>query len=129
MMRLEHIAFNVHDPAELSAWYESNCGMTVRRRAGPPLFPHFLVDEAGLSLLEFYRNPDVPLPDYPAVDPYTHHIAFAVSDIAATLERLCATGATAIDTIKPNPAGDLAVFLRDPWGLPLQLVQRGKPLL
>ncbi len=128
-MRLEHVAFNVHDPAEVSAWYEAHLGMKVIRRAGAPMFAHFLADTSGLSLLEFYHNPDIAVPDYAAVDPWVHHIAFAVSDIEGNLARLVAAGGTAIGAPMSNPAGDVAVFVRDPWGLALQLVKRKEAML
>lgn len=128
-MRLEHIAFNVHDPAEVAAWYAAHLGMNIVRKAGAPLYPHFLADASGLSLLEFYHNPELPLPDYTQVDPYAHHIAFAVESVEGEMARLVTAGAVTVGVLHQNAAGDIALFLRDPWGLPLQLVQRREPLL
>lgn len=128
-MRLEHIAFLVHDPAEVAAWYETNLGMKVIRRAGPPMNAHFVADTSGLSLLEFYQHPTIPVPAYAEVDPWVHHIAFAVSDIEGELARLVAAGGTALGDPMTNPAGDVAVFVRDPWGLALQLVKRKEAML
>lgn len=128
-MRLEHVAFLVHDPAEVSAWYEANLGMKVIRQAGSPMFAHFLADGSGLSLLEFYQHPTVPVPVYAEIDPWIHHIAFAVTDIEGDLARLVAAGGTAVGTPLSNPAGDVAVFVRDPWGVALQLVKRQEAML
>lgn len=128
-MRLEHVAFLVHDPAEVSAWYEANLGMKVIRRAGSPMFAHFLADPSGLSLLEFYQHPTIPVPAYAEVDPWIHHIAFAVDDIEGQLVTLVAAGGTPLGDPLTNPAGDIAVFVRDPWGLALQLVKRQEAML
>ncbi len=128
-MRLEHVAFNVHDPAEVSAWYEAHLGMKVIRRAGAPMFAHFLADASGLSLLEFYHHPTIPVPVYAEVDPWIHHIAFAVTEIESDLARLVAAGGTALGGPLSNPAGDVAVFVRDPWGLALQLVKRQEAMV
>lgn len=128
-MRLEHVAFLVHDPAEVAAWYEAHLGMKVVRRAGAPMFAHFLADDSGLSLLEFYQHPTIAVPAYADVDPWIHHIAFAVTEIEATLARLVAAGGTAIGDPLSNPAGDVAVFVRDPWGVALQLVKRQEAML
>lgn len=98
--------------------------MTVVRRQDTVLRPHFLADSSGVSLLEFYHNAKVPLPDYAATDPFTHHIAFVVADVEAEAGRLIGGGATLAGEFLTNPDGDIAVFLRDPWGLALQLVQR-----
>jgi catechol 2,3-dioxygenase-like lactoylglutathione lyase family enzyme len=128
-MRLEHVAFNVHDPVEVSAWYCDHLGMTIVRRQDTLLRPHFLADSSGVSLLEFYHNANMPVPDYATTDPFTHHIAFVVDDIEAEAGRLVAGGATLAGSFLTNPDGDIAVFLRDPWGLALQLVQRTVAIL
>lgn len=128
-MLLEHIAFNVPEPAAAATWYVAQFSMRVVRSQTVNPFGHFVVDDAGRSLLEFYNNPGDAVPDLRAVHPLRHHIAFVTDDIAATWARLIAAGAQAVDEIVTTPAGDRLVFLRDPWGLPLQLVQRAKPLL
>ena len=110
-MLLEHIAFNVPDPMAAAAWYAAQFGMRVVRHQTVSPFAHFVVDEGGRSVVEFYNNPGDAVPDLFAVHPLRHHIAFLADDVVTT------------------PAGDRLVFLRDPWGLPIQLVQRARPLL
>ncbi len=56
-------------------------------------------------------------------------MAFAAPDLAATRERLLSAGATAEGDVQTNPAGDRLAMLRDPWGLPLQLVSRREPMI
>ena len=51
-MRLEHIAFNVSDPAALAAWYVANFDMKIVRSFDEPPYIHFLSDSAGKSLIE-----------------------------------------------------------------------------
>lgn len=56
--------------------------------------------------------------------PCVLHMAFSVGDVAGTRERLLAAGATAYDEVAVTPDGDEMTTLRDPWGLPFQLVKR-----
>ena len=128
-MLLEHIAFNVPDPSAAAAWYAAQFGMRVVRNQPVSPFAHFVVDAAGRSVVEFYNNPGDAVPDLFGVHPLRHHIAFLADDIVAARERLITAGAQPFDEIVTTPAGDRLAFLRDPWGLALQLVQRAKPLL
>lgn len=127
-MKLEHVAVNLSDPQAAAAWYAEHLGLRIVKAADTPPFVHFLADEGG-SMLEFYSNPAADLPDYAAMSPFTLHLAFTVQDIEAVFEKLLAGGATAAGKLEHTPAGDRIIFLRDPWGLTLQLVRRHAPLL
>jgi catechol 2,3-dioxygenase-like lactoylglutathione lyase family enzyme len=128
-MFIEHVALNVPEPAKVAQWYAQNLGMRIVRASDQSPYMHFVADEAGRGVIEFYCNPVAPVPDYPAMHPFTLHIAFAVEDMAAARARLLAAGATAVDEIVTTPAGDQLVFLRDPWGFTLQLAKRATPLV
>jgi catechol 2,3-dioxygenase-like lactoylglutathione lyase family enzyme len=128
-MNIEHIAFNVADPVALAAWYCRHLEMTVARRVEGPTNTHFLADESGRVVLEFYHRTDAPVPDYRAIAPMTLHIAFTVADIDGTRQRLESAGATRDGDTTVAANGDQLAFLRDPWGLTLQLVKRSKPLI
>ena len=52
---------------------------------------------------------------------------FSVQDAAAVRDRLIAAGATLISE-SGSLESSLLVFLRDPWGVTLQLCQRSRPL-
>ncbi len=123
-MRLEHIAFNVADPAGLAAWYSANLGMQVLRSFAEPPHIHFLADSAGKSLIEIYCDDDASLLPYAQHHATTFHLAFAVEDMEAERQRLVAAGASLDGDINERPNGDRLAFLRDPWGHALQLVQR-----
>lgn len=127
-MKFEHVALNLSDPQGAAAWYAEQLGLRLVKANDAAPFEHFLSDEGG-SVLEFYNNPAGDLPDYAAMNPFTLHLAFAADDLEAVFERLLAAGATAAGDIVETPAGDRLVFLRDPWGMALQLVQRRTPLL
>ncbi len=128
-MRLEHIAFNVNDPAALAAWYVANLDMALVRSFDEPPFIHFLSDSASKSLIEVYSNPLGEIIDYRAQHAVTFHLAFAVDDMDATRERLVAAGASLDGDIDHRANGDKLAFLRDPWGYAIQLVQRVKPMI
>ena len=123
-MRLEHIAFNVDDPAAVAAWYCQHLNMKILRSFDEPPWIHFLSDSAGKSLIEIYSNPLGSIIDYRQHHPVTFHLAFAVDDMAAERQRLVAVGATLDGEVDNRANGDKLAFLRDPWGCAIQLVQR-----
>jgi glyoxylase I family protein len=57
------------------------------------------------------------------------HIAFWADDVAATRARLLTAGATPEGEVVLTPAGDTVAMLRDPWGLAIQFVHRGSPMI
>jgi uncharacterized glyoxalase superfamily protein PhnB len=127
-MKIEHFALQVEDPAAMAAWYVEHLGCAIARVPGGPSSIHFLRDSAGASLLELYRNPAVPLPDYASMDPMLVHVAFVSADPAADRDRLLAAGATLASDLVTTPVGDELVMLRDPWGVALQLARRAAPM-
>ena len=130
-MRIEHVALNVPDPVAMAEWYATNLGMKVARESGPPVNGSFLADSSGSVLVEIYRNENAPVPDYAATDPLVLHLAFVAEDIRAERDRLVAAGATLVTDApeKPTPGEDEVVMLRDPWGVPVQLVRRAEPMV
>jgi len=123
-MKIEHVAYQVANPVDVSAWYVRHLGLTVKRAQSVEPFGHFLADDGDSVMLEFYRFPAVPVPDYWQMDPTVVHIAFATADLSATRQRLIAAGATAVGEVSQNHLGDELAMLRDPWGLAIQLVKR-----
>lgn len=128
-MRIEHIAFNVENAVESAKWYAENLDMTIIRGSDESPYIHFLADGEKRSVLEFYSNPAAIVPDYSAMSPLILHIAFLVDDIEATRTKMVAAGGTAVGETASNPNGDQLAFVRDPWGLSVQLVSRADPLL
>ncbi|HVM59451.1 MAG TPA: VOC family protein [Verrucomicrobiae bacterium] len=127
-MKIEHVALNVADPVAMATWYEANLGMRTVRSFGPPNHARFMADASGQTMLEIYRNPKAPVPDYPKMDPLILHVAFAVDDVKATRARLMQAGATAVGEMTVTDSGDELAMLRDPWGLAVQLVKRAKAM-
>lgn len=122
-MNLEHIALNVSDARAAAEWYRKHLGMEIVKSFDDPPYIHFLRDDRG-SMIELYSNPAGAVPEYAEMSPYTLHLAFAVEDMAAEHERLLTAGATSVGPIETTPSGDLLAFLRDPWGVTVQLVLR-----
>src|SRR5690606_30692781 len=125
-MNLEHTALNVPDPVGFAAWYGTHLGLRVVRHIPAPHQTHFLADSAG-GVIEIYRNPAAPVPDYATMHPLVLHLAFKSDDARADAARLIAAGATHVEDVLP-PDGSVITMLRDPWGLALQLCQRATPL-
>ena len=128
-MRIEHIALQVSDPIAMADWYVKHLGCSIARSGPEPAFIRFLKDGAGSSMIEIYRNPKVPVPDYRSMDPLLVHVAFVSDDLPADRDRLIAAGATLAEDRITTPAGDELLMLRDPWGLSLQLAKRTDPML
>jgi catechol 2,3-dioxygenase-like lactoylglutathione lyase family enzyme len=128
-MNIEHFAINVADPVAMAEWYRRHLGMRVLRALPAAPFTHFLADGSGRVVMELYKHATAPVPDYAALNPFVFHVAFVAADVRGALEKLLAAGATRAGEPSVTPAGDELTFLRDPWGVPLQLVKRAQPLL
>jgi catechol 2,3-dioxygenase-like lactoylglutathione lyase family enzyme len=127
-MKLEHVAINVPDPAGQAQWFVDHLGMRIVVAGTTPPYMHFVADEAG-AMLELYNNTTAPMPDYAQMNPFNLHFAFSSSDIEADCQRMVAAGASMVGAITTNAAGDKLAFLRTPWQVPFQFVQRQKPLI
>lgn len=125
-MKIEHIALNVEDPAGMAKWHCENLGMNVASTNG---VGWFVADDAGHTLLEIYRSPSEPVPDYASMNPMVLHLAFVSEDVDADRSRLLDAGCTSCGEPSKGPNGDAFAMLRDPWGLALQLVKRSTPLV
>lgn len=128
-MKLEHLAMNVPEPNEMGRWYVSHLGLTVKRKQVEPPYGHFLADDSGTVMIEIYRNPDADMPDYATLDPFAFHLAFLSNDVSADTQRLAAAGATVYREPQDVGGGDEVSMLRDPWGVPIQLVRRGTAMI
>lgn len=127
-MKMEHVAINVPAPAEMAAWYTAHLGMRIVMASNDAPYMHFIADDVG-SMMELYNNPAAPMPDYANMSPFNFHMAFSSSNIEADRARMIAAGATTITEITTTARGDKLLFLRDPWQIPFQFVQRSSPLL
>tara|TARA_R110002072_G_scaffold179059_1_gene335077 strand:- start:138516 stop:138902 length:387 start_codon:yes stop_codon:yes gene_type:complete len=128
-MRVEHVAFNVEDPLEMARWYVEHLGFVVKRRVMEAPWAHFIVDSSGSTMIEIYGNPNVPVSDFRNMPPGTLHLAFVSENIQADIDRLSAAGAKLEGSITDLPGGDIMAFIRDPWGITLQLVKRREPMI
>jgi len=126
-MKLEHFALQVPDPVAMADWYVKHLGCTIARAGGEPSHGRFL--SVGGVLLEIYRNPKAPVPDYKSIDPLLLHLAFASQNLKADRDRLVQAGARLADDISTTPTGDELMMLRDPWDIALQFVKRAEPMI
>jgi glyoxylase I family protein len=128
-MDIEHIAFQVSDPVAAAEWYALHLGLRIVWSGGPPGNGRFVADSSGHVMIELYHNPAAPVPDYRSMDPVLLHLAMETDDVPATRTRLIAAGATAEGDITHGPTGDVIAVVRDPWGFPLQLCRRARPMI
>lgn len=128
-MKIEHLALQMKDPVKAAKWYVDNLGFTIVKQMESSPFCHFIIDQAKEMLLEIFRLPDKEVPDYKALDPSIMHLGFSVENIEAVYEELISSGATLVSEISISKTGDKIAMLRDPWGLPIQLIKRKQPLV
>ena len=119
-MKLEHVSYNVAEPQKLMDWLCANLGFKQ-------VHPAFIVDSTGQMALEFYRNGNAPIISWDNTAPLSMHIAFLSDDVDAEAKRLVAAGAELLETVHKD--GFDMVMLRDPFGMAIQFVKRGKPIL
>jgi uncharacterized glyoxalase superfamily protein PhnB len=127
--RPEHIAFNVSDPAAIARWYSVNLGMKIARKSQAPANTYFIADASNKMILELYNNPDVPVPEYAALNHMSIHLAFMATDLGATRDALIAAGAAVVEDVTMTLGGDKVLMMRDPWGLAIQFVIRISPMV
>jgi catechol 2,3-dioxygenase-like lactoylglutathione lyase family enzyme len=127
--RFEHLAVNVAEPKAMAQWYAANLGFRIVRESASPSYSAFIADSAGHMMFEIYHKADQPLLDAGNIHHMSLHVAFVADSILAVKDKLMTAGATVAEDVKTSGSGDRVVTLRDPWGLPLQFVQRGKPML
>jgi glyoxylase I family protein len=128
-MKIEHVALNIPDPIHAAKWYVENLEMQIIKASDESPYIHFLADKERRGLIEMYNNPEAAVPDYASMHPMVLHLAFSVEDMEGTRARLLAAGATTEGDVATRANGDQLAMLRDPWGVPLQLVKRGQPLI
>ncbi|MCF7974849.1 MAG: VOC family protein [Phycisphaerae bacterium] len=127
-MKIEHLALNVSDPTAMGAWYKAHLGMKIVLGLTEPPYTHFLADDGGTVMMELYHNTSALVPDYPNQDPLVFHLAFVSPDPAADKARLIGVGAAALKD-ETLADGSVLITVRDPWGIPVQLCKRAKPML
>jgi catechol 2,3-dioxygenase-like lactoylglutathione lyase family enzyme len=125
-MKFEHFGLNVPDARASARWWTEHLGLTVARSRPDEPYTSFLADETGRTVVEFYTNTSVDIPNYPALPPLNFHAAFVAPDARSTRARLEAAGATLFKE-EPFPDGTVLIMMRDPWGVPIQFCQRAKP--
>lgn len=75
------------------------------------------------SQVELFSFPDAPArPSYPEAQGL-RHLAFAVSDVAASKQHLASLGVATEDIRTDEYTGQRFVFFADPDGLPLELYE------
>jgi glyoxylase I family protein len=124
---LEHVALALPDPMAGADWYVRNLGFRLARASSEPPYAHFILAPGGGVLVEFFHDLGTAPPDYRKVDAMAAHLAFAVDDVDAAVAKLVAAGAVPDRAPVRSPAGDRHAVVRDPWGVPLQLITRASP--
>ncbi len=124
-MIFEHFALNVAEPHKMKEWYVEHVGFHVVSEMEESPFMIFLADHTGRVVLELYRNEAGAILDYPDLHHLTIHLALESADSASDSEQLISAGCSLVEEINKDDGSKL-IMLRDPWGLALQICQRGE---
>jgi catechol 2,3-dioxygenase-like lactoylglutathione lyase family enzyme len=130
-LRPDHAGISVADLEASIAWYRDMLGFTVDRVVDiPEDTGRVALVRHGEFLLELFSIPGAaPLPDerrHPATDLRTHgvkHVAYAVPDIRAFMERLKAEGVDVVWDVVLHD-GTWCAFVRDNSGNLVEFVER-----
>ena len=125
---MEHAAIDVADPVATASWWVENLGFEIAIQRDDVTHTTFIVDRTGCIALELYRAKDAPeAPDYHAMRPLQLHFGFLSDDVDADIARLTAAGATLV--VHEKAPGFDGAMMKDPFGISIQFVKRGKPVL
>ena len=122
---LEHVAIVVPDRDRTVAWWTKHLGFKVvfSRTAGST----FMADESGCVSFEIYGpQKECPVPDYAKMPILQFHLGFYSDDVDADVRRLTAAGAVLV--ARETVRGLEGATLRDPSGIPFQVMKRDRPL-
>ena len=122
----EHVALEVADPDAMEKWWCTNLGfkVTLKRKSGS----RFLADATGRLAFEVYGPKAGAEPvDHRKTDDMKLHFGLASKDAEADMRRLVAAGATC--GAKDDVPGLKGYLMRDPQGIPFQIIQREKSIL
>jgi len=116
------------DPTAAAAWYAQHLGFRIVRASSEPPYAHFIAAAGGGAMIELFRSEAMAPLDAHGADPMQAHVAFVVEDVDAEAARLVAAGAVPDGGTRRSPDGDPYAIVRDPWGVPLQLIRRSVPI-
>jgi catechol 2,3-dioxygenase-like lactoylglutathione lyase family enzyme len=114
---LDHVGLHVADPGRSRAFYTAVLGLEEIARPDLGFPGHWLRVGTRQELHLIGRNAHTDAP------PAERHFALAVTDLDAWLERLRAHGVAASGP-RQRPDGARQVFLRDPDGHVIELLER-----
>ena len=120
----EHVALEVADPQAMANWWCANLGfrVTFRHSAGSM----FIADASGTLAFEIYAPAKGVKPkDYWKTSIQQLHFGFFSDDPDADCAALVKAGATCVAT--DDVPGLKGRLLRDPQGIPFQIVKRAGP--
>ncbi len=87
-----------------------------------------MIDRPDGTVLELFKLPDVPPVDVRAMQAIQLHLAIECDDPKAETDRLVEAGAEFVGECPRNAYPGEKYFVRDPWGLVLQVINRGENL-
>jgi len=110
-----HLSLTEADVPKAQAWYAKTFGGKPGTRNDAPV-----VDLPGVQI----RFATAATKQLPTRGRVLDHIGFDVKDHAAFVKRLAAEGITLDQPVSKSAAGNTIVYITDPWGTRIEIVQR-----
>ncbi len=129
IVQFNHIGINVKDTKAAVQWYVKNLNMKIVRESETPIYTAFVADSDLRMMIEFNYNKDYPTISEMNFNYDSFHLAFSVNDIESIKDKLISEGAIILSNLRKTESGDYVMVLQDPWGMPIQFVQRAKPMI
>ncbi len=128
-MSIEHIGFCVEKPFDMADWYVRNLNFSILIKDGTKTDRVvFIEDSKGKTILELYNLPGTEKINFSSIAPLQFLIAIeAENPYEKTLDLEKAGVKIEGESIRNSYKGE-KFFIRDPWGLTLQILNR-KPKL
>lgn len=135
-IRFEHFAYNTSDQKEAALWYVEFMDLnipwskdidTTKNNYRNYRVPY--VGDAGQNMsLELFGKKDVET-TFAKMKHDECHIAFLTNEPVKLAKRMVYGGAKIIGDIRNEKNGDIMIDIVDPYGFPIRLIKRVKPIM
>ncbi|AFZ68469.1 VOC family protein [Deinococcus peraridilitoris] len=122
---LKHVSFLTRRPDEVLAFYTRLGGQLLKDSTAQDGLRRMVIEFQNSGKLQFFAPPP-PIPDPAQLtgSSWMEHVALEVPDLLSCAEALKKAGVTFSREMQRTPSGKLVVFVLDPDGRQVELLQQ-----